>query len=465
MDPSIPPADRQVNQYTTVTTNSTPAQQLHDENGNNIFDGVNTHRFNYLNQLTEIIRSDNTRTVYRYDASGRRISKKALNQYGYEVNFPNAPTPQILYFSEGANELEEFKADNTLHKRYIHGIMIDEVLAADIGTNRFFYHDNSLGSVAAITTSVEALQESYKYDVYGEEAIFDSSTTQVAQSIAGNPHRFTFRRRDFEESSALYYFRARYYRPETGRFIQRDPLGSSVHTDDIGNGYVYSASNPIYYVDSFGTQPQPAESEKYERTAKLHRASLNKFLVHGCKDGDIHELLMWFGRVTHLFVNYGKTPIGATTIQGHYHQIKLKCEELSKDMLDRLFSKLRECKERVNLKTRQLLNAQFDKLLALFRWCEKQRNKYNFKKINEEQDKKKLVLGCDVPSVLVDVPTLITEEERRLLPIDIKSFCPEDPIKPRRYFCGYLAVQEAYKQLPKPPPFLFGPRIGIPVPR
>ncbi len=225
MNSTNPPADRQVNQYTTVTTNSTPAQQTHDENGNNIFDGINTYRFNYLNQLTEIIKPDGSRTVYRYDALGRRTSKKSLNQYGYEVNFINSTTSQILYFSERANELEEFKADNTLQKRYIYGIMIDEVLAADIGSNRFFYHDNSLGSVAAITNSTEILQESYKFDVYGEETIFNASNAQIAQSIVGNPYRFTGRRKDFEEQSMLYYYRARYYKPETGRFVQRDPMG------------------------------------------------------------------------------------------------------------------------------------------------------------------------------------------------------------------------------------------------
>lgn len=120
-----------MNQYSTVTTNGVAAAQTHDENGNNIFDGANTHRFNYWNQLNEIIKSDGSRTVYRYNTLGRRISKKALSANSYEVNFANANVSQILYFSDGSSELEEFTITDSLQKRYIQGIMIDEVLTID----------------------------------------------------------------------------------------------------------------------------------------------------------------------------------------------------------------------------------------------------------------------------------------------------------------------------------------------
>ncbi|MDR3150505.1 MAG: RHS repeat-associated core domain-containing protein, partial [Candidatus Peribacteria bacterium] len=47
---------------------------------------------------------------------------------------------------------------------------------------------------------------------------------------------------------ALYYFNARYYSPELGRFISRDPIGI---IDDV-NLYVYVGNNPLKWVDQSG---------------------------------------------------------------------------------------------------------------------------------------------------------------------------------------------------------------------
>ncbi|MDR3150772.1 MAG: RHS repeat-associated core domain-containing protein [Candidatus Peribacteria bacterium] len=46
----------------------------------------------------------------------------------------------------------------------------------------------------------------------------------------------------------LYYFNARYYSPELGRFISRDPIGIA---DDV-NLYVYVGNNPLKWVDPSG---------------------------------------------------------------------------------------------------------------------------------------------------------------------------------------------------------------------
>ena len=57
---------------------------------------------------------------------------------------------------------------------------------------------------------------------------------------------FTGRRLDDE--TGLYYYRARYYSPETGRFIQPDPIGYG----DGFNMYAYCKNNPINWIDPWG---------------------------------------------------------------------------------------------------------------------------------------------------------------------------------------------------------------------
>ena len=50
----------------------------------------------------------------------------------------------------------------------------------------------------------------------------------------------------------LIYLRSRYYAPETGRFLTRDPWGGSVMRPTTFNGYLYADGNPINRIDPSG---------------------------------------------------------------------------------------------------------------------------------------------------------------------------------------------------------------------
>lgn len=62
--------------------------------------------------------------------------------------------------------------------------------------------------------------------------------------------------REYEAGVGLYYYRARFYSPELGRFLQRDPIGMS---DDV-NLYAYVKNNPVRYVDPSGRAAKTAAS-------------------------------------------------------------------------------------------------------------------------------------------------------------------------------------------------------------
>jgi RHS repeat-associated protein len=84
--------------------------------------------------------------------------------------------------------------------------------------------------------------------------------------LYGNPYTFTGRELDTLDNNTLhlYYYRARTYDPETGRFMQRDPhginpAGGSINPFDIhkqykdgSDIYEYVKSNPIGNSDIYG---------------------------------------------------------------------------------------------------------------------------------------------------------------------------------------------------------------------
>ncbi|MBI3291696.1 MAG: RHS repeat-associated core domain-containing protein, partial [Elusimicrobia bacterium] len=64
------------------------------------------------------------------------------------------------------------------------------------------------------------------------------------------PQKFTGKRLD--DSTGLYYFGARYYDPQLGRFIQPDTIVQAPSDPQTLNRYTYARNNPLIYTDPTG---------------------------------------------------------------------------------------------------------------------------------------------------------------------------------------------------------------------
>ncbi|MBI3951784.1 MAG: RHS repeat-associated core domain-containing protein [Acidobacteria bacterium] len=98
----------------------------------------------------------------------------------------------------------------------------------------------------ALTRITAGVTQRVSYAAYGGPSYEASSV--------GNPYLFHGRRYDPE--TQLYYYRARFYDPEQGRFLQRDPIGMWRDEGNLGNGYAFVGNDPVNGKDPRGLAMQ-----------------------------------------------------------------------------------------------------------------------------------------------------------------------------------------------------------------
>jgi len=77
-----------------------------------------------------------------------------------------------------------------------------------------YYDQDGLVSVTSLTATNGSIVQNYTYDSFG-------NTTASTGSLR---NYFQYTGREFDTETGLYYYRARYYDPSSGRFLSEDPV-------------------------------------------------------------------------------------------------------------------------------------------------------------------------------------------------------------------------------------------------
>jgi RHS repeat-associated protein len=160
-----------------------------------------------------------------------------------------AGLPVILNEKDRHYTLDGETAGHGVNNTYVYGLDLISVTDKD-GNQTYFLYD-ALGSTTDLTDSSGGVTTTYGYDVFGGLRSGSPGATE-----------WLFTGEQLDAHEGLYYLRARYYDPEIGRFLGRDPL-------KVDHPYVYATNNPVNWTDPSGLDREGARCDYGELGAGL----------------------------------------------------------------------------------------------------------------------------------------------------------------------------------------------------
>ena len=172
-------------------------------------------------------------------AFGERVAKSVngvVTRYLVEDDVNPTGIPQVFDELNGADQVT---------RSYAYGLQrIDEEQVLNGSWTPSFYGYDGGGNVRQLTDSNGNPTDTYEYDAYGNSFTKSGAT----------PNNFLYRGEQYDPDLGLYYLRARYYNPASGRFYSRDPKDGHRKNPQSLHKYLYTNGDPVNGIDPRGRE-------------------------------------------------------------------------------------------------------------------------------------------------------------------------------------------------------------------
>jgi RHS repeat-associated protein len=209
---------------------------LNDGAGNRIgqtnSEGTTSYNFSVDNILNSIVTAANTST-YHYDANKNRVEKNDGSIVTRYVLDPSGDLSQVL---------QEQDTSGNVKAHYIYGLGL--IARIDSANNILYYHYDAQHNTVALTNASAQVTDTYTYEPFGTLLTHTGNTQQLFTFLGEYGVQ--------QETSSLYYIRARYYDSANGRFLSKDYFPASLMSPQTLNRYVYGSNNPLSVFDITG---------------------------------------------------------------------------------------------------------------------------------------------------------------------------------------------------------------------
>lgn len=175
---------------------------------------------------------------YAYDGARlwKRIDQNPTNIQVWIGNIYEEKDGKILFHVfAGTEQICTFEAGS-----YLDG-------GSDSTKVGYYYHEDMLNTSSALSDHAQNQIELDTYYPFGRvQANSPQASFQVSRRFTGQV---------FDAESGLYYYNARYYDPELGRFIQPDTKIPNLANPQSYNRYSYCVNDPLTFNDPTGFDP------------------------------------------------------------------------------------------------------------------------------------------------------------------------------------------------------------------
>ncbi len=213
--------------------------EQYDQNKNVTFTGGKTFAYDSENHMMSMSAGGTSVTMV-YDGDGNRVAKTVTS---------NGVPTTTYYLVDDLNPtgypqvVEELSSTGTVERQYTYGLQrIDEEQTLNGTWTPSFYGYDGGGNVRQLTNAAGGVTDTYEYDAFGN----------ALQTSGSTPNVYLYRGEQYDSDLGLYYLRARYYSPATGRFMSRDPEDGKLKDPASLHKYLYADGDPINGFDPTG---------------------------------------------------------------------------------------------------------------------------------------------------------------------------------------------------------------------